>query len=160
MINITSELKAKLLAAQNLAEMAALVKADGQEITAGEAEKLWNEITGRREEADGKELSLCELESISGGGEHRNWVTDGCAATVEYGSWCWSNDKCVNWDVTYDFGPSDTLCIKCGKNMFLQKRTHLGGSKYEEQHRCKFCGCIVISIFDNKDGSNDYTGRQ
>ena len=46
MINITSELKAKLLAAQNLAEMAALVKADGQEITAGEAEKLWDEITG------------------------------------------------------------------------------------------------------------------
>ena len=157
MITITNELKAKLLAAQSEEEVTELLKANGREITAEDAARLWDEITGKRE-ADGKELSLDELESISGG--NRNWVTDGCAATVEYGSWCWSDDKCVNWDVTYDFGPTDTLCIKCGKNMYLQRRTHLGGSKYEEQHRCKFCGCIVISIFDNKDGSNDYTGRQ
>ena len=142
------ELKKKTLAAASAEEIMEIMKAAGEEITAEAAAQLFEKAQAKK---TGKELSLDEMEAVSGGAD-RNWVTDGCAATVEYGSRCWSNDKCVNWDVTYDFGPTDTLCIKCGKNMFLQKRTHLGGSKYEEQHRCKFCGCIVISIFDNKDG--------
>ena len=44
MIIITKELKAKLLAAKSAEEAAGLLKADGREITAEEAEKLWEEI--------------------------------------------------------------------------------------------------------------------
>lgn len=158
MINITKELKAKLLNARSAEEAAELIKADGQEITPEDTIHLWEEIKKRREQ-DGRQLSPDELEAVSGGAD-RNWATDGCAATVEYGSWCGSNDKCVNWDVTYDFQPTSTLCPNCGKNMYLQNRINIGGSKYEEQHRCKFCGCIISSLFDNGDGSNDYTYRQ
>ena len=88
-----------------------------------------------------KELSLDELEAVSGGAD-RNWVTDGCAATVEYGSWCDSNDKCIVWDVTYEFQPTGHLCPNCGKNMYQQNTISLGGNEYEDQYRCKYCGCI------------------
>ena len=153
---ITNEPKAKLLVAKSAEEVTELVKADGQEITAEDAAHLWEEIT-RKSEQNGKELSLDELEAVSGGAD-RNWATQGCAATVEYGSWCGSNDKCVNWDVTYDYPPTDTLCPNCGQNMYLYERIHLGGSKYEEEYRCKFCGCIIKKLYDDGDG-NDYTHR-
>ena len=66
MINITNELKAKILAAQNAEEVAELVKADGREITAEEAEKLWEEIEHIRE-AEGRKLSKDELDAVSAG---------------------------------------------------------------------------------------------
>lgn len=142
---MTNELKSKLLAAQSAEEVAALVKADGQEITAEDAGHLWEEIKKCREQ-DGRQLSLDELESVSGGAD-RNWVTDGCAATVNYGSWCGSNDRCIVWDVTYDFQPTPTLCPNCGKNMYLQNTIHLKGLEYEDQYRCKFCGCVKSDTF-------------
>ena len=66
MIIITKELKAKFLAAQNAEEVAELVKADGREITAEEAEKLWEEIEHIRE-AEGRKLSKDELDAVSAG---------------------------------------------------------------------------------------------
>ena len=146
---MTNELKSKLLAAQSAEEVAALVKADGQEITAEDAGHLWEEIKKCREQ-DGRQLSLDELESVSGGAD-RNWVTDGCAATVEYGSWCDSNDKCIVWDVTYEFQPTGHLCPNCGKNMYQQNTIYLGGDEYEDQYRCKYCGCIKSETY--YDGS-------
>lgn len=148
MITITNELKEKILAAECAEEIAALVKADGQEITAEESDLLWKEMTGRRGQ-DGKELSLDELEAVSGGAD-RNWVTEGCAGTVEYGSWCGSNDKCMVLDVTYDFQPTEHLCPNCGKNMYKQNTISLGKNKHEDQYRCKYCGCIISEIFYNK----------
>ena len=97
----------------------------------------------------GRELSLDELEAVSGGAD-RNWVTEGCAATVEYGSWCGSNDKCMVLDVTYDFQPTEHLCPNCGKNMYKQNTISLGKNKHEDQYRCKYCGCIISEIIYNK----------
>ena len=91
MLSITNELKTKLLAAKSAEEMTELLKADGQEITAEDAVRIWEEITRKRGQ-DGKELSLDELESVSGGS--RDWAEYGCQATVEDDSWCWSNDSC------------------------------------------------------------------
>ena len=104
MFIITKELKAKLLAAQDVNEVTALLKAEGQGISPEDAERLWEEILRKREK-DGKELSLDELEAVSGGAD-RDWLTSGCAATVEPGSWCDSNDMCHVWDVTYDHIPT------------------------------------------------------
>ena len=66
MLNITNELKAKLLAAKSAEEAAGHIKADGREITAEEAEKLWEEIEHMRE-AEGRKLSKDELDAVSAG---------------------------------------------------------------------------------------------
>ena len=54
-----------------------------------------------------RELDEKELDSISGGsaagpgGCQNNWYIKECAATVEKGSWCGSNDWCEEWDERY-----------------------------------------------------------
>ena len=62
MIDITNELKTKLLAAESAEEVTELIKADGQEITAEDAAHLWEEIECKRN-SDGKELSPDEAGS-------------------------------------------------------------------------------------------------
>ena len=62
MITLTDELKTKLLAAQDVNEVTALLKAEGQGISPEDSERLWEEIFRKREK-DGKELSLDEFGS-------------------------------------------------------------------------------------------------
>ena len=122
-----------------------IMKAAGEEITAEAAAQLFEKAQAKKSD---RELSLDELEAVSGGAD-RNWVTEGCAGTVEYGSWCDSNDKCIVWDVTYDFQPTGHLCPNCGKNMYLQNTILLRNNQYEEQYRCKYCGCITREIHND-----------
>ena len=95
------------------------------ELSASDSERVWAEIEKHRSSASEK-LDLDELDSVSGGAD-RDWVKQGCAATVEVGSWCWSNDHCVAFDVTYDnlwatcpdghpHEFSDGVCTRCGIN--------------------------------------------
>ena len=65
-MDMTGELKTKLLAAKSAEEVAELLRADGREITAEEAEKLWEEIEHIRE-AEGRKLSKDELDAVSAG---------------------------------------------------------------------------------------------
>ena len=109
---LNNELKAKLLAAKSEEELTVLLKNTGVDKPA--AERIWVELTNKCE-ADGKELSLDELEAISGGAD-RDFLKDGCAATTEPGSWCESNDCCYIWDVTYDNEPTKTSCPFCGSD--------------------------------------------
>ena len=62
--------------------MTELLAADGQKITPKDSIQIWEEIYRKREK-DGKELSLDEPESVSGGAD-RDYLKDGCAVTVEY----------------------------------------------------------------------------
>ena len=133
MLNITNELKAKLLAAESAEEVTELLKADGQETPPEVAARLWEEIKKARKQ-DGKELSLDELEAISGGGSDRDWPTDGCAATVEPLSWCDSNDSCIYWDVRYTHAPYTHTCPKCGAFMYVDF------SYLRKYYKCKYCG--------------------
>ena len=137
------ELKKKTLAAASAEEIMEIMAAAGEEITAEAAVQLFEKAQAKKTD---KELSLDELEAVSGGAD-RNWVTDGCAATVEYGSRCDSNDKCIYWDVTYDFQPTSTLCPNCGQNMYLQNTINHSSTEFEEQYRCKFCGCITSRTY-------------
>ena len=130
MLSITNELKAKLLAAKSEEEAAALVKANGQEITEEESALLWKEITSKRGQ-DGKEFSLDELEAVSGGQEWgnlvwvRNYATEGCAATVEPGSNCWGTDgNCWLGNVYYILGPVDVKCPDCGVYCYVGGRNN------------------------------------
>ena len=95
-LKLSEELKKELIKAHSAEQVAEIVKADGQEISTEDAEQLWQEIANHNQDA---ELSADELEVVSGGAD-RDWLTDGCAATVESGSHCGSNDKCLIWDVT------------------------------------------------------------
>ena len=135
MINLTNELKVKLLQAKSAEEAAALLKEAG--IDQAAAEQITKELT-QKLFADGRKLSPDELEAVSGGYD-RDWLTDGCAATVEAGSWCGSNDSCWNWDVTYHHEPSKHKCSVCGTNMYLEYRyTGLGSARYH--YKCNNCG--------------------
>ena len=137
---ISDELKVKIKTAHNAQEVAGLLRDAGADESI--AEQVWQEIIRHR---DDKELSLDELDAVSGG-EDRDWVADGCAATVNYGSWCGSNDMCYWIDVTYDHEPTSYLCPNCGQHMYLHEREYTGnlgsGPIYRNWYRCKFCGCI------------------
>lgn len=146
MLNITNELKAKLLSARNAEEVTELVKAEGQEITAEEALHLWEEITKGKQQ-DGKELSIDELEAVSGGSD-RDWVLDDCAATVEPYSWCKSDDACVVWDVTYDNYPLDERCPTCGTLLYSKQDPYEAYYKViAVRHICKKCGYNIIDHY-------------
>ena len=92
------------------------------------------------------QLSLDELEAVSGGSD-RNWLTDGCSATVEIGSWCWSDDTCIRYDVTYDNLPSHH-CSKCG-GVVVRNLYGYGSWKYD----CIKCGDSAIVPIDTNDES-------
>ena len=113
-------MRTKLSEAKDLAEVQSVLPG----ISDSDSEKIWEEIERHRSNASEK-LDLDELDSVSGGAD-RDWATQGCAATVEVGSWCWSNDHCAIFDVTYDnlwstcpdghpheFSDED-ICVRCG----------------------------------------------
>ena len=129
MTDLSYELKAKLIQAKSAEEAAALLKDAGLDEPL--VEQLWKEISTRRED---QELSLDELETVSGGAD-RDWVTDGCAATVEFHSWCDSNDNCVCWEVTYEHEPLRECCKFCGTNLYVADSTFLYSI-----YKCKNCG--------------------
>ena len=137
---MTNELKAKLLAAKSAEEAAALVKAAGQELTEEEAAKLWEEI---ERVSDGRQLSKDELGVVSGGS--RNWITEGCAATVEDGSSCWGTDACSGINVHYELFNAESKCpnytgphkdevVECVSGSVY------GIPVYTTTYRCKYCG--------------------
>ena len=136
-------LKSRLLGAENAEQAADILKKAGQAATPEDIAHLWDEIGSYRKD---KALSLDELESVSGGAD-RDWLTDGCAATVEAGSWCGSNDSCYEWDVTYDHYPVKNLCPICGINLYLDhvKRHHHPGEGDDTYfYRCNKCGHVEI----------------
>ena len=130
MAEFTSEQIEALKNAQSLEELTALLKADGQDESA--AEEAWTELEARRA-SECQELSLDELESVTGGA--RDWLTEGCAATVEPGSDCWGTDGgCAIKAVKYDNAPVEYTCPQCGANPV--------GIVYFDYNRSKFkCRC-------------------
>ena len=118
---MNADLKTKLSKASSLEQVKGMLGAD----SGVDAEQLWREIEKHRS-GQSEKLDLNELDSVAGGAD-RDWVKEGCASTVEIGSWCWSNDHCVIFDVTYDnlwaTCPDgkphefvDCRCVRCGYN--------------------------------------------
>ncbi len=88
----------------------------------------------REYQLQGQEIADEELDAVSGG-KHQDWLTDGCTATVELGSWCWSDDWCYTWDSTYDHEPLKK-CPQCGGTMYFDE--WISGDYYKVI--CKSCG--------------------
>ena len=148
MINITDELKAKLLAAASAEEAVGLVKAAGQEITAEDAARLWDKIEATRKESL-REFSPDELEAVSGGAD-RDWLQVGCAATVEPNSWCGCDDWCEIWDVSYVNSPA-RVCPHCGGMQIFKGVVNNrvpGHAQSEEAFWCSSCG-VIDYVTDN-----------
>ena len=127
---LSNELKAKLNEAKSLEEVKEIVK-DRPDLN---AEHIWQELE-RHQSAESEKLDLEELEAVSGGAD-RDWQKDGCAATCEETSWCWSNDFCTIFDVTYDnfwrtcpdghehvYNGGD-VCVRCGHSKPFQPDEH------------------------------------
>ena len=94
MLNITNELKAKLLTADSAEKVAELLKADGQEVGPDDVEKLWAEVTKFRQKDDRK-LSVDELDAVSGG---VFWLGNDAPDGHELGCWSFWYE---NWDDFY-----------------------------------------------------------
>ena len=116
---LNKDVQNKLKTASSLEEVKDIVR-DNPEL---DAERLWQEIE-KHHSAQNEKLDLEELDAVAGGAD-RDWVKDGCAATCEEDSWCWSNDRCDIWDVTYERFWStcpdghehvydNGKCIRCG----------------------------------------------
>ena len=130
------ELKKKAMEAASVEEIMEIVRSAGEEITEEEAKQLFEKAQGRKED---KALSLDELESVSGGSD-RDWAKDGCAATVEYGSLCGSDDYCNIWDVTYDHPPLGSKCPNCGTSLYRSYEIDYPYMREVAYKRCKNCG--------------------
>lgn len=116
-LEITDDLRAKLLVAKDADEVAAIIADAGQEATTEEIDRIVGELRYAAEH-DGMGLSLDELDAVAGGGWIRYYHKDGCAATVEFGSDCWGEDGgCSIINNTYMSRPVDVKCT-CGRYMF------------------------------------------
>ena len=126
------ELRGKLIRAGNMEEVRAIL---GPNAKKAEIDRAWREIEAHRP-ADGLETADDdELEAVSGGAD-RDWIEDGCSATVEDGSWCGSDDYCIWVDVTYsNYDP----CPK-GGNHDWKKITKYEFNLPQYYIQCKKCG--------------------
>ena len=140
MQNMNNEMKAKLLAAQSAEEVTELIKADGQEITAEDAARFLEEIE-KQHEQEGKELSLDELGAVAGGAiRNRDYLKEGCAATVEPHSRCWGTDGgCLAINIDYTNWPCNTRCPKCGRYTH-SVRSYLNKDGLWTVYACPECG--------------------
>ena len=125
------ELRGKLLSAGSIEEVRALL---GPETAEEEIQQTGREIEAHRP-ADGLEaVDDDELNAVSGGFD-RDYGAEGCAATVEEGSWCSENDKCYYWDVTYgNYDP----CPKGGNHDWKKKKKTVLGIT-EVYFQCSKC---------------------
>ena len=122
------ELIKKAAEAANPEEMKEIVDSAGVKISDEEAAQLFEKVQKQ-------ELSQDELEAVSGGS--RDWPVEGCAATVEADSQCWSNDSCVLVEVIYDHPPVNRKCHYCQhRNAYWVRTTGLVTQVYH----CCYCG--------------------
>ena len=122
MMNISNELKTKLIEAKSAEEVAEVLQAAGQVATAEEAAHLWERIK-RDRELSSKELSPDELAAFSAGED------------------CWGTDKCGLVPVTYKHAPTRHKCSVCGGILYSNGAT--GGGFFEElvyHYKCASCG--------------------
>ena len=142
-MSIDKELREKLYHANSEGEVKALL---GENAKDEETIRTWNEILTHR---DLEKLDDDELEAVNGGGlwsdftslfVDRDYEKHGCAATVEYGSFCASNDACVCFDVVYE--NDDEACVYGvkGHDWLVTVRYDRYQAGQAEEWVCKRCG--------------------
>ena len=135
MAELSEKVREALMAATTAQEAATALAAGGIEATEEEAQKALAEVKARTKVED-EELSADELAAVAGGSD-RDWLTQGCAATVEPGSWCWSNDECYAASVTYDNPPTRVKCPNCGGQLYMLNHNKFFATR---KKKCAKCG--------------------
>jgi len=139
------ELEQKIAAASSPEEIGRILNDAGEKIGPEDAAKLFEKLQIR---GTAQKLSLEELEAVSGG--LRDWVTDGCASTVECGSWCWSDDNCILIYEHYSNAPISITCPKCGTNFYkYEQRSTNPFVKVPVYYICKNCGYSQFAYYLN-----------
>ena len=109
-MEITSELKAKLIKAGSEEEVKALL---GDRASEEESARIWKEIEAHRPTDNLETVDDDELEVVSGGFfyEERDYINDGCADHTRTGDFfpCWRTDSCDMFFIQY------TNCNPCPK---------------------------------------------
>ena len=135
-MEITKELKEKLLNANSEEEVKAML---GDQATEKDAARAWREINARLAAPNLEEVEDDELEAVSGG-RSRDFLTEGCAASVEHGSFCLVNDSCVFVEVRYKH-ESEACVIGQKGHDWGEYYTKNDGAAYSLTfRRCKRCG--------------------
>ena len=130
-MEITKELKEKLLKANSEEEVKALLGGSAEEKTS----EFWQEIEAHHGALGLEKVDDDELEAVSGG-KDRDCLKDGCSSTAKVGEFCLSNDSCSLWTITYsNFDP----CPSGGIHDWAEEKRF-----YEDAHefvlyRCKKC---------------------
>lgn len=140
MTQISKEVTAKLVTAKNYEEAMKILADNGLTLTDEELATINKEFDALPSEG---ELSVDELEAISGG--WRDWLTEGCYATVEANSTCaYSNDNCLIVYHHYDHGPYPfQWCNKCHCQMGLLCLEQMPGDiRYSDKLKCPKCGDV------------------
>ena len=137
MDNAGMELEQQIAAAGSPEEIERILNDAGEKIGPADAAKLFEKLQNC---GTAQELSPDELEAVSGG--VRDWVTEGCAATVECGSICWSDDHCILVYEHYSNSPISITCPKCGTYFYKyeQRSTSNPFAKIPVYYICKTCG--------------------
>lgn len=128
-----NEVEKELVNAKSVDEVKTILSENNVTISDEEAKELFKKIE-EKEDIFTKEVSVDELEAVSGGAD-RDYRKQGCAATVEYNSFCWSNDRCTFVSVTYDNGPT-RKCPVCGAGMYVLSEEMTG----DQILKCPKCG--------------------
>ena len=135
-MEITKELKEKLLKANSEEEVKALL---GDQATEEDAAFVWEKLQAKKAEGALSEVDDDELEAVSGG-RSRDLLTEGCAASVERGSFCLLNDSCVFVEVRYKHEGEACVIGQIGHD-WGEYYTNNDGAYYSLTfRRCKRCG--------------------
>lgn len=101
----------QIMAAQSAEEVLQILHENDPEYDLSQAEDIFSRITDLAD----RKLSEDELDAVSGGAEHRDYATEGCAATVEPRSDCWGTDGgCIAININYAHRPRSERCPRCG----------------------------------------------
>lgn len=122
--------------AENAGQFYELLKEEGYTLEEETAKRLFEQ----EKRAANEEVSEEELAVVSGG---RDYATEGCAATVEYGSSCWGTDSgCFVANIEYAHAPGKELCPVCGKQTTYM--SHEGVNVF--YYTCRSCGSEFIDL--------------
>ena len=104
-----------------------------------EIDRAWREIEAHRPAEGLEAVDDDELEAVSGG-RSRDLLTEGCAASVERGSFCLVNDSCVFVEVRYKHEGEACVIGQIGHD-WGEYYTNNDGAAYSLTfRRCKRCG--------------------
>ena len=129
-MEITKELKKKLLGANSEEEVKALL---GDAVKEEDVTKIWKEIEAHKADPDLKKVDDDELEAVNGGAD-RDYLKDGCSSSTN-DSWCWYNDNCSEiWTTYSNYDP----CPKGGIHEWKAKGIP-DGVRWKKIYICQKC---------------------